>query len=525
MPYYTNDIHNAMFKILSLKFKDHAFLPEKRIDFVEGGEENSPHYTSLIIGQNATGKSQILHCLVDILIYLKRKSLKQRPRWTNYYGFEIVFLNNQKKRTLERNSNDLLLDGKSVSADGKELGGFLQEWIIAGAYTFSDKFFFPSKGEDEELMYKYIGLRSVSNAIYSGSPFVNVLENVAELIISERLLDLNPLFNVMGYEHRLKLTVKSGRFAKAFSNKHLISHLKSLKNQDYSLENEASSFKKLLIEVLGLTKKNNSRRANEAKLRLIEKDERMKSLLKKMLTSEEFSLDNGEVQFRTEFEFDWTNGNYMDPSYHSFKDVYQSFKDLETLEIIEWESIHLARGDFFRFEWASSGEIHMLGTFTGILNYIKPNSVVLIDEPDISLHPNWQQSWYSVVNPILEKVPGCHLIVASHSHLLVSDLPPKVSSINVLKRINGKVTVKLLDKISPFAWSAEQVLLDVFDMATDRNFYLAQKVKSLSEEYMKDNPNEESIKEIKDDLRSKDFSGLHKNDPLRDLLHNILKDG
>lgn len=513
-----------MFKISSLKFTKHAFLPEEKIQFVEGGEENSSHYTSLIIGQNATGKSQILHCLVDILIYLKRKSLKQRPRWTNDYGFEIVFLDGQKKRTVERNTKDLILDGQTVSANGVELRGFLQEWVIAGAYTFSDKFFFPSKGEDKELMYKYIGLRSVSNAIYSGSPFVNVLENVAELIISDRVLDLNPLFDIMGYEHRLMLTVKPGRFIKAFSNKRLLSYLSNLKKPDSPRENEVARFKEILSSILGLTEKVNTRRANETKLRLINNDKKMKSLIENLLHSEEFSFSAGKIRFRTDFEFDWSDDNLHNSMYDRFKDVYQSYKDLETLEIIEWESIHLARGDFFRFEWASSGEIHMLGTFTGILNYIKPNSVVLIDEPDISLHPNWQQSWYSVVKPILKKVSGCHFIVASHSHLLVSDLPPKKSSINVLKRINGRVTVNLLDKINPFAWSAEQVLLDVFDMATDRNFYLAQKVKSLSEEYLKETPNEEAIKKIKDDLKSKDFRGLHNNDPLKDLIKNILKD-
>ncbi|MEQ8553086.1 MAG: AAA family ATPase [Cyclobacteriaceae bacterium] len=513
-----------MFKISSLKFKEHAFLPDERINFIEEGAENSHHYTSLIIGHNATGKSQILHSLVDILIYLKRKSMKMRPRWIGNYGFEIVFLHDKKKRTVERNNKDLLLDGETVSSDGEELIGFLQEWIIAGAYTFSDKFFFPSKGKDEDLMYKYIGLRSVSNAIYSASPFVKVLENVADLIISERIQDLSPLFTVMGYERRLRLTIKTGRYAKAFSDKRLFSYISRLKNQNLDLEDTLSDFKKILLEVLELDERRNSRRANEAKLRLIDNDKRIKELLDTLLTSEEFLIDDGEIRFRTNFEFNWSNDTHNEADYERFKNIYQSYKDLEELEILEWESIHLARGGFFPFEWASSGEIHMLGTFTGILNYIQPNSVVLIDEPDISLHPNWQQSWYSVVIPILEKVKGCHFIIASHSHLLVSDLPPKVSSINVLKRVNGTVTIRLLDKISPFAWSAEQVLLDVFDMATDRNYYLAQKIKSLSEEYMKEDPSEESIKEIKDDLRSKDFSGLHKDDPLKKLLDSILKD-
>ena len=38
---------------------------------------------------------------------------------------------------------------------------------------------------------------------------------------------------------------------------------------------------------------------------------------------------------------------------------------------------------------SSSGEFHLFSSFVGFMASIKLYSLILIDEPEISLHPNW----------------------------------------------------------------------------------------------------------------------------------------
>ena len=86
-------------------------------------------------------------------------------------------------------------------------------------------------------------------------------------------------------------------------------------------------------------------------------------------------------------------------------------------------------GSSFNFREASSGEANILSTLISLVPLLKDNSLVLIDEPEISLHPLWQSKYIDLLNKILENVSGCHIIIASHSPFLASDLKPNNSSV------------------------------------------------------------------------------------------------
>lgn len=66
--------------------------------------------------------------------------------------------------------------------------------------------------------------------------------------------------------------------------------------------------------------------------------------------------------------------------------------------------------------------------------------MVLIDEPEISQHPNWQMQIIDMLDKCLSD-SKCHFIIATHSHFLVSDLPNYKSSVTYLYQ--EKVTLSL----------------------------------------------------------------------------------
>jgi predicted ATPase len=68
---------------------------------------------------------------------------------------------------------------------------------------------------------------------------------------------------------------------------------------------------------------------------------------------------------------------------------------------------------------ASSGQQQILCSIIGLATALDHNSLVLIDEPELSLHPRWQQTYLDSLNAVLERFHGCHILIATHSPLIV----------------------------------------------------------------------------------------------------------
>lgn len=68
----------------------------------------------------------------------------------------------------------------------------------------------------------------------------------------------------------------------------------------------------------------------------------------------------------------------------------------------------------------SSGEKQILIIFYRLLFHAKPGSLVIIDEPEISLHIAWQQQMGRIMMDIA-KLRGLHIIIATHSPQIIHD--------------------------------------------------------------------------------------------------------
>ncbi len=137
-------------------------------------------------------------------------------------------------------------------------------------------------------------------------------------------------------------------------------------------------------------------------------------------------------------------------------------------------------GELIPFEDCSSGEKHLIFSLTGIMCHIMSSSLVLIDEPEISLHPEWQTKYIDLIKELFGKYASCHFVIASHSHYLVSDLEPSTSSIVLMKKeIEETSPSAELLPYSTYAWSAENVIYNVFGVRTTRNYYFEADLRKL----------------------------------------------
>lgn len=71
---------------------------------------------------------------------------------------------------------------------------------------------------------------------------------------------------------------------------------------------------------------------------------------------------------------------------------------------------------------ASSGQQCMLVMILGIAGSIQDNALICIDEPEISLHPKWQTDIIGHLQKAFEHYKGCHFVIATHSPQIVAGL-------------------------------------------------------------------------------------------------------
>lgn len=72
---------------------------------------------------------------------------------------------------------------------------------------------------------------------------------------------------------------------------------------------------------------------------------------------------------------------------------------------------------------ASSGELCILFNILSIAGVIENDSLILIDEPELSLHPKWQEDFLPLLCDIFSNYDGCHFVISTHSPNIVSTLP------------------------------------------------------------------------------------------------------
>jgi hypothetical protein len=117
----------------------------------------------------------------------------------------------------------------------------------------------------------------------------------------------------------------------------------------------------------------------------------------------------------------------------------------------------------------SSGQWNMLFTMLGLALTVQHESIILIDEPENSLHPDWQRRYIDLLGRILENRRGCHVVVATHSPLIASGV--KYGTGNVIRlrpRPEGPLGVSAQRETLTYGWDAGDVFHETFGMRSTR---------------------------------------------------------
>lgn len=508
------------FVLEQLVIKNHPVFGEKfKINFIEKNDFNkileSP-YTSLIIGPNGTGKSLLLKIISDIFLdlnNLKNNLPKAKKHNDNYFKisyfiggehFEITNYNQFTNFSKKRKTFEYTLYINEINTEKFDTIQ-IPDSLIVSSLLLTDRF---TVYKNSPEFYKYLGVRSLTSPTTARTR--NYVKRTVELVVTalasldtEIINKIKELLTFLEFKHTFKIQYtpkyKDKFFTKNLTNKRFVELFQNYTDPEKGFSNR----KELKFIPFGV--QYFDRHVNDEKGLVQE----LVDLLNEICNSGK--LKNKENSKTEIFEYDILESELS-------LDKYKLLNHLQQLDLITFPSVRLQKRDeSIDLEQTSSGEYHIISNLIGIYASLSQNSLVLLDEPEVSLHPNWQMRYMSFLKEIFKDYASCQFITTTHSHFFASDLDGNNSKIIGLKRnlINKIETVDLPKDLNTFGWSAEEVLYRVFELRTNRNHYFEYDITMLASLIQNKSNDVKKLSEIIEKLKKYKFSN---NDPLNYLL-------
>lgn len=143
--------------------------------------------------------------------------------------------------------------------------------------------------------------------------------------------------------------------------------------------------------------------------------------------------------------------------------VIQAFALLRRLGILYLTSCELRTNELESIDVAktSSGQQQILCAIFGLATSITPGCLALLDEPELSLHPEWQLKYVDALFKIVDSVKDAHIIIATHSPLVVQQsVLHGADVVQMGDRLRKSANPSPITSNTPL--SIEQALVDVF---------------------------------------------------------------
>ncbi|WP_242485557.1 AAA family ATPase [Pseudomonas sp. TH43] len=376
--------------------------------------------------------------------------------------------------------------------------------VIAVSTSPFDKFPNPKKRPhpDVQSNYRYVGMRG--EGMYQPSSAVSLIASAAKGLIDKLLAresnhNLLGVFDSLNFRPVVDFIFKPGyiRAAKTYeeydpnrvSDKGLAIDLQSLLS-DYEIQIDERYFQ--VLESIPVSKRPEVFNA-------IVKVHRMLTKRKAVELTVNFSGGSASLDGRE------ANDSYIKAMLVLVNTGLMRLIDLK-LEKIGYGEMSLKR--------ASSGEQCLMVLMLGIAGHITDGSIVLIDEPEISLHPRWQEQFMMLLTTSFSAYRRCHFIVATHSPQIIARLRDKACFITSLSKREVYRAEEFYHR------SADYQLAELFDAPGIMNEYISRLAFNLLAK-VKANKcvDADAAKEL---ARLQDLNQqVESNDPVKELIQSV----
>ncbi|MGC0807322.1 AAA family ATPase [Pantoea agglomerans] len=445
--------------IIDIKFLEKHL----RLTTDDGLLNKSENIYTVITGKNGIGKSRLLSAISLFFISNDdRKKIIHNPR-----------------ESLEKNHCEMSYDHPPHK-------------IISVSTSPFDKFPLPKRRENISN-YSYLGLRGLSSVDLSAEYISKITFKLISAVINQEI-DMSRIasvLNYLGYHDHIEITVNA-RYSS------------SRASEIISSENKYEFFERIFLKgIVPSTHINRSLFINDnGDLNEAHIDYALDSML---------SIASSRMGSAGTVMID-TNGASL------ISDAFildEKFMFLLEAGILITRNIHLHKKNskqMFSIKNASSGEQCILMSLLGIASQISDNCVICIDEPEVCLHPEWQERYISILMDTFKDYKKCHFIIATHSPQITSKLNSKNCFIISLQDQETYNASSIMNRSIDFQ------LATIFKAPGYKNEYLTRElVNFLAELTTEKKTSKEKLSEIKKIITLKPF--ISESDPVRKLIY------
>ncbi len=392
---------------------------------------------SIVIGSNGTGKTRLLSAVAEAFMQLDQARQENRS-WplkrfalnelTYAMGQDIYKLSSYGRANLRIFKND-------KPCDLSEL--ILPSRVVALTVAPHDRFplgrTLTSGRVSGENIYRYMGLRDRSGRASMLGFLYSALENLLEdgEHIEGRRDRIASVFNLLKYKPKFEITY-SLRMSRSVISEALKSH--------EFIKDLPSYQQRRLRDMIGLS----SGGYEDFKASLM-------FVMEKMAGDRVVTVS-------------------ADITDHDHGDILQ-FQMLRKVGVLSIRAIEIERHDgiFVDLKEASSGELSIAASFLALAGVLENDSLIMIDEPEISLHPEWQSTYIDTLTSTFRGYTGCHYLIATHSPLILSDVPQEATIYSLDKNID-------IDGETVSGGSADRLLAQLFKTPVISNLYIKEEI-------------------------------------------------
>lgn len=430
----------------------------KQFDFVDNYTlDSNQNVFTIVVGKNGTGKSTLLSSIVRELLGEKSKGL---------YGDSELGFDNYTRGRFE-------IDNPP-------------EMVIAVSTSPFDKF--PLNRRMTEISgYSYLGLRDLMSANFGLAYMSKIISSLIESVLErpEQFYDLQTALNYLGYKENIHANFSLN------SSRRILTELIESKNPfEYITENR-------LVPI---------RRFNRSFFLCEEHidEEKVHRLLKiaQKILDRNIGIECNLIIGR--------NGIQFDHGYDHIGDEIIFLIQSGFLRLMNIGLESLKSSDIFSIKEASSGEQSVILSILGIASKIKNNSIICIDEPEVCLHPEWQEKYIQILVSTFAIYRNCHFIIATHSPQIIARLSATNCYIMNMETGNAKKSTDFINN------SVDFQLANIFDSPGYKNEYLSRIALNIFAKVNKKKQFDEDDK-IKFELLKQQSQFMDENDPVKNL--------
>lgn len=429
---------------------------KQNINFVDERKLKSKNKNvfSVIVGVNGVGKSRLLAALSVNAAKIEKLPISS------------------KEENLEEISKNL-----SCIYDGEFSN------VIASSVSPFDKFPVIKRAVNNNY-YRYLGVRGIGS---ENMGFAHSSRVVGNLICSsykdaKKSLIIKNILSYLGYSDSLSVEFKLSSEFKSITKiiDASISDFKSLSyltlDENQSLKDFIENFNKSFLSYVS-TESQKERRESFDKIKhmftFVKLIQRIYALGFNSLAEFFEARKNLHLFKSVEFSLDFNGFISNASNSKNEKKVIEKLNEYISSGILILKRFNirkLGQRKIINISSASSGEQSVLVSLLGISAFIKDKSLILIDEPEICLHPSWQEKYIELLIECFSIYKGCHFVLATHSPQIISNLNSENCFIIKIGESETYSSSSFIKK------SADYQLANIFRAPGHRNEYLLNKL-------------------------------------------------